>query len=267
MEMTIALPLGLLLAGAVHKDKKLLYLTALGVMGVALLLSGSRGGLVSVIAGIAFLIFVAYGRSGKRKLLVRLAATVVVISAIVAGAVMIGGETSLTRIADTATSNDITTNRKEIWSVSARIIQENGLLGVGMGAFGVAYSRHDSFNGLERVEQAHNDYLEVLADTGIIGAVLGVLFVFFLFRSGFRAVRSHDPLVRGAAAGAMAGCFAILVHSLFDFVLHTTAIALLFLTLAAIIGVCDRFRRTGQKQEKREQKKANVTPITKNSLA
>lgn len=266
MEMAIAVPLGLFLSGAVHKDKKLLYLTAIGVMGVALVLSGSRGGLVSVIAGVGFLIFVTYGRSGKRKVLVRIGATGLVAAAIITGAIMIGGESSLTRIAETATSKDITTNRKEIWSVSSKIIQENAFLGVGMGAFGVAYSKFDRFNGLERVEQAHNDYLEVLAATGIVGAVIGGLFIFFLFRTGLRAVKARNPLLRGAAAGALAGCFSILIHSLFDFVLHTTAISVLFLVLAAIVGVCERMRQTETKSRKRE-KTANVTPISQASSA
>jgi hypothetical protein len=56
MEMTIAVPLGLLFAGAVPRDKRLIYITAVGLMGIALLLSGSRGGLVSLLAEIFFLV-------------------------------------------------------------------------------------------------------------------------------------------------------------------------------------------------------------------
>ncbi len=40
--------------------------------------------------------------------------------------------------------------------------------------------------------------------------------------------------------GALAGCFAVLVHSIFDFVLHTTAISLLFITLMTLIVACRR---------------------------
>jgi hypothetical protein len=40
--------------------------------------------------------------------------------------------------------------------------------------------------------------------------------------------------------GAFAGCVAVLVHSLFDFVLHTTAITLLFLMLLALVVAAGR---------------------------
>ena len=47
-------------------------------------------------------------------------------------------------------------------------------------------------------------------------------------------MRSHDLFRGGIALGATAGCFAVLVHSFFDFTLHTTSNALLFLVLAAL---------------------------------
>ena len=55
MEMAIAVPLGLMFVGAVQKDRRLLFITAIGLMGVALLLSGSRGGLVALLAEVFFL--------------------------------------------------------------------------------------------------------------------------------------------------------------------------------------------------------------------
>jgi hypothetical protein len=45
-------------------------------------------------------------------------------------------------------------------------------------------------------------------------------------------------------SGALAGCFAVLVHSFFDFTLHTTANALLFLTLAALATQDSRVDQT-----------------------
>ena len=45
---------------------------------------------------------------------------------------------------------------------------------------------------------------------------------------------------RGIAVGAFAGCFAVLIHSIFDFVLHTTAISVMFLTLMAMLVASGR---------------------------
>src|SRR5688572_2491345 len=58
MELTIALPLGLLFAGAVDKEKRLLYIFIAGLMGVALVMTASRGGIISLIAEILFFVIV-----------------------------------------------------------------------------------------------------------------------------------------------------------------------------------------------------------------
>jgi O-antigen ligase len=235
MELTIALPLGMLFAGSVERDKRLLFVTAASLMGVALLLSGSRGGLVAFAAQLIFLAFVSARAITGNTFLLRAALIVVLLAAIVGGAIFVGGETSLTRIAETAASKDVTTDRAHIWRVTLDVIKSNLPLGAGLGAFGIAYTAHDSYGGMERVEQAHNDYLQVVADAGIPGILIGGAFLFFLFKAGRIAVKVDNRFRRGIALGAASGCFAILVHSLFDFVLHTTAISILFLTLVALI--------------------------------
>ena len=85
-----------------------------------------------------------------------------------------------------------------------------------------------------RLEQAHNDYLQIVSDTGVVGATIGLAFVVLLFVRALRRARSQDDFRRGLALASLGGCFAVLVHSLFDFTLHTTANALLFLILAGL---------------------------------
>ena len=238
MEMTMSVPLGLMFVGAVSKDKRLLYLTAIALMGVALLLSGSRGGLVALLAEIILLLMLTTGAGSRGGLLIKAGFAILLIGAIVIGSIFIGGESSLTRIAETAASSDVTTDRGHIWSVTKDVIIQNMPLGAGFGAFGVAYTPFDDRSGLERVEQAHNDYLQVAADAGIIGVIIGLFFLFWLFRIGLKAAKTENLYRRGVAVGALAGCFAILVHSIFDFVLHTTAISILFVTLITLIVAC-----------------------------
>lgn len=240
MEMLIAVPLGLVFAGGILKDKRLLYLTAVALMGVALLLSGSRGGLVALAAELILLVFLTVASHGRYKFAKRFALVVLLLAAIVAGAFFVGGETSLTRVADTAKTSDLTTGRSEIWQHTLKVISANMPLGAGFGAFGVAYTPHDPGSGMERVEQAHNDYLQVLADAGIVGLLIGGFFLFTLFRQASRLNSIENNYRRGIAIGAFAGVFAVLVHSIFDFVLHTTAISVTFLTLIALF-VASRF--------------------------
>jgi O-antigen ligase len=264
MEMTMCLPLGLMFAGAVGKDRKLLYITAIGLMGVALLLSGSRGGLIALLAAVFFLIILTTKSGNTKQMALKIGLSVLLIATIIVGSALIGGESSLTRIAEEETS---ATSRTHIWNVTLSVIANHLPLGAGFGAFAVAYTPFDTLNGLERVEQAHNDYLEVLATGGIVGLMIGGFFLFQLFRTGFRHAESSNTFRRGVCVGALAGCFAILVHSLFDFVLHTTAIAMLFITLVSLVAVSGiRFPDDRQETEPRDSRKrrsANVTPFDK----
>ena len=79
-----------------------------------------------------------------------------------------------------------------------------------------------------------------MADAGAVGAMVGGLFLFWFFREGVRNALVSNQYRRGSAVGAFAGCFAILVHSLFDFVLHITAVSVVFLTLLSILVASGR---------------------------
>ena len=267
MELTIALPLGLIFAGSVDRDKKFVYLFAAGLMGVALMMTASRGGIISLVAEVVFLAAIAGLRNGQHRheergqrraagAAVRAALALALIVALFAGVVLLGGEGALSRFVGTVNSDDPTTGRAHFWSVTVDIIKAHPIIGMGLGAFGLVYTRYDSRNGLFRLEQAHNDYLQVLSDGGIIGAALALFFVVVLFRKAFARGESRDDFRRGVCMGAMAGCFAVLVHSFFDFTLHTTSNALLFLILAGLAtlnGRVERPRRRRRRYRQREE--------------
>jgi O-antigen ligase len=235
IELAVALPLGLLFTGTVAKDKRLLYITAIALMGIALVVSGSRGGLVAFLAEIMFLLFLTLANRERGRGGLRIALAAGLVLAVIAGSFFVGGESSLSRLTEDQAPTGSNLSRPHIWSVTLKMIGDSMPLGVGLGAYGAAYSKFDANSGLERVEQAHNDYLQALSDAGVVGAILGIAFLFFFFRTGFRAVRTDNSYRRGLAAGAFAGTFAVLVHSIFDFPLHTTAISLMFLTLLAVL--------------------------------
>jgi len=245
MELTIALPLGLLFAGAVDKEKRIIYLFVAGLMGVALVMTASRGGIISLVAEIFFLMIVTaiWRKPSERRrkkthrfrfLLGRLGMTGALLVALFLGVVLLGGEFSINRFIDSVNTSDPTTGRAHFWTVTLDIIKAHPYLGTGLGAFGVIYTKYDTRNGLYRLEQAHNDYLQVLSDAGIIGALLAFSFVALLFWKAISRAHSRDDFRRGVALAALSGCFAVLVHSFFDFTLHTTSNALLFLVLAAL---------------------------------
>jgi O-antigen ligase len=244
MELAIALPLGLLFSGAIESYKRPLYAFAAMMMGVALIMTNSRGGIISLAAEILFLVVVAGPglRHGERRpraqrirsALLRAGLAFGLIAVLIGGTIAVGGADVFTRLIGTANADDPTTGRAHFWSVTLDVIKAYPIVGSGLGSFSVIYTRYDSRNGFYRLEQAHNDYLQTLADGGIVGGILGLAFLIILFGKGFTRRETDDKFRRGVATGALAGCFAVLIHSFFDFTLHTTSNALLFLILAAL---------------------------------
>lgn len=274
MELTIALPLGLLFSGVVDKERRLLYLFIAGLMGVALVMTTSRGGIISLVAEIMFLVVVTTiwrkqdeqhhrhkqdehrhrhrpKTSRLRGAALRIGLATALLVGLFLGVILLGGEFSINRFIDSVNTDDPTTGRAHFWSVTLEIIKAHPYVGTGLGAFGVIYTKYDTRNGLFRLEQAHNDYLQVLSDGGIIGAVLALSFLVLLFYLALKRARSKDDFRRGVALAGLSGCFAVLVHSFFDFTLHTTSNALLFLVMAAIATTDGRVEEPTRSRRKR----------------
>lgn len=113
--------------------------------------------------------------------------------------------------------------------------------GAGVGAFQTIYPHRSDYDGIYGyVAQAHNDYLQVLADGGIIGGVLALWFIGVVLRDVMRGVQARDPLIAGMALGSGAGIVGLLTHSLLDFNLQLPANAMIFLLLCSVASFCRR---------------------------
>jgi O-antigen ligase len=273
MELALAIPLGLLLTGAVESYKRPLYAFAAVVMAMSLVATNSRGGIISLAGEIFFVVLVASFSWGKKKdqprsqrvrgALLRAGLAFGLVLILVGGAVVISGPEVFTRFLGTPIADDPTTGRGHFWSVTVDVIGAYPLVGSGLGSFGVIYPRYDTRNGLYRLEQAHNDYLQTLSDGGMIGGLLGIVFIAILFRRGFARRETHDKFRRGVSTGALGGCFAVLIHSFFDFTLHTTANALLFLILAALATQDTRVNTTHQYHQQRRRRRRSPSSSEK----
>src|SRR5262245_7652692 len=122
MELTIALPLGLLFAGGVDKDKRLLYVFIAGMMGIALVMTASRGGIISLVAEIMFLVVVTAiwrSQSERRRthssrlknVGMRVGMAAALLFGLFIGVMTLGGEFSIYRFIDSVNYNDPTTGR------------------------------------------------------------------------------------------------------------------------------------------------------------
>jgi O-antigen ligase len=151
------------------------------------------------------------------------------------------------------------------------MIRANPLLGVGLGAYDTAFSIYSQSDGSIRVPQAHNDYLQVVADCGIVGGLIALWFIVLAFRAVARGAQSHDPIYSGLAIGTGAGLFGILVHSVFDFNLQLPSNALLFLLLSAVavrVGTAARATEgTAISAFQRDSSKVESARVSSASLA
>jgi len=246
LEMTFALTLGILFAGGLSRNRWPFLAAAAVVMIASIILTGSRGGMIGLFASIVSLgVFSALqkveNRSKDRALspAAVMGAGFALMMLTVVLVVFLGGTDPLLRSAGVSSgAGDFTSGRMEFWQTAIRIFFNHPIIGVGLDAFGAAYSIYDLSSGAFRIEQAHNDYLQILADAGLLGFACVAGFIFLLIRDGTTRIRkSSSGFRRGAAIGALAGCIGILVHSFFDFPLRTPANAFVFLMLAVIATV------------------------------
>jgi O-antigen ligase len=180
------------------------------------------------------------GKSFLKSRAVLIGGGLALVLVIFAATILLGGDTMLLRSVgvSTASEADPSSGRLHFWQTTLQIIAANPFLGVGLNAFGVAFTRYDTWSGFYRVEQAHNEYLQILAEAGVVGLLLAAAFIYFLFRRGWQVfTTTRDPFRRGVCLGAMAACFGILIHSIFDFPLRTPSNFLTFLIIAALATV------------------------------
>lgn len=252
MEMTAGLTLGLLFGKATKSNKRIFLLLALVIMGMAILFTSSRGGLLSLLAVVGFIVIVSIlqkpadetdaatltnGRNFRHSFALVGGGLAIII--ILFGAVLFfGGDDALLRGIGLENQADASGGRFHFWQIALQIFRDYPIIGAGFDAYGTAFTQYDSWNGYFRVERAHNDYLQILADAGIAGFTCVAAFIFLLFKKGLKIIKeSTDNFRRGVATGALAGCAGILIHSFFDFPLRTTSNALFFLTLVVLATV------------------------------
>ncbi len=248
MEMTIGVTLGLLFSRTTKNNWRIFLSFAVAVMGIAVIFTSSRGGMLSLLAVIGFIVTAnilqkpareisSPAENGKnyRRVLSFIGGGFGLILFLFGAVLLLGGDESLLRGVGLSNPDDITNGRSHFWSVAWRIFLDYPLLGAGLDSFAFAFTGYDTWNGIYRVEQAHNDYLQILADAGILGFVCVAAFILLLFKQSLRVIRqTTDSFRRDTAIGALAGCCGILIHSFFDFPLRTPSNALFFLTLAVL---------------------------------
>jgi O-antigen ligase len=114
-----------------------------------------------------------------------------------------------------------------------RIFLDHKYTGTGLGTLQTVFPAYETQYDGKIVNHSHNDYLEMLAETGVAGGICCAWFLGALFFISLRQVLQRDKSFAASLhLSGLLGCSAFLVHSLVDFNLHIPANALLFLVTA-----------------------------------
>jgi len=235
------------LAGSVRRRERgalaLLLMSCVSgvIMAAALMMSWSRGALLGAIAGLALVGLWLLRRSPiVLAVLVVLAVTIVPLAArVLPGGYLgrltgqtayLGQDLSLVEIND---DNFSTIERLAHWQAAWRMFSREPFVGVGIGQYAVVYPQVALPRWQDPLGHAHNYYLHVLAELGLIGLAL-------LFVQGtavpcalWRRLRTLDGWERGLAIGALGMWGHLLAHSMVD----NLFVHELYLLMALLIGL------------------------------
>lgn len=209
-------------------NAKLIVIVSLVILEtVALFLSGSRMGLISTIFG--GLVIWVFGTLHYRKRLFSLILGGILLSALTIAALTFGKE-SVARFSFADISFEI---RVTTYLDALRIFTQKPLIGFGPGSFDLVYASlkeaPSSFAG--RWDKAHNSYITLLFEQGVIGfslySVLCLSYLIYLVKN-----RASNPL---AFITGMSILVLVATHSLFDFSMEIYAVTL---TVVAVLSIC-----------------------------
>lgn len=202
-----------------------LVLLALVVLAAALLLSQSRGALGSLLAGVVLM--TAAGTALRTDALSTTRMLGAALLAAAAGTFWFGTGGLGERL---AVLGDEGQERLRLWAFTLELIREYPWVGVGADNYAWAIPGYRDF--LDRavaVTHAHNDYLELLAEQGLVGATLAgapVVLIIAGMLDGYR--RRYDRFLLGILFGTLTASIAFLAHAAVEFNFQVPANAAVF---------------------------------------
>jgi O-antigen ligase len=196
---------------------------------VALLLTGSRGGIFATGAGVFVLAVLSFAR---RKRAAREVSWMVFVGALIVGGVLLAFADTLVFAVNAKGLSD--QNRMAVYMVTLRSILDAPLLGYGYGTFADVFPmfRDRSLNVQGIWEQAHDTYLEMFQGLGLLFGSMLVASVALLVRACFIGARTRQQGMMVPCVATAVACL-IGLHALVDFSLQMQAVTLTFM---AVLG-------------------------------
>ena len=227
MEMLVPFPLVVSMGHMLKGGKRALVAFCAVLMASTIFLSGSRGGMIAFVLEIVlFAALTLVQRRNPRAALGSVAVCILVLAFLV----FLGKGQVLGRLGDLSPGT-----RLDMTKDSLRMFSIRPIWGWGLGTFPTVYPSYRSFYTNLFINEAHNDYAQLLVETGLLGVGLMLWFLIRLYRNGLPTSRRWEFKWDGAVSfAALLGCTGILLHSFVDFNLQIPANAALFYVLCGM---------------------------------
>jgi O-antigen ligase len=249
MELLVPIPLILSLTRLVEQKERIVAGVAAAVMTGTIFLSGSRGGMLAIFVEFAVLAVVLLRQNRGMRIALGVAAFAIVLLSLLS---WLGGKELTTRVSSISTEarSEVSGGmRLTIDRDSLHMFQSRPVLGWGLGTFPVVYPEFRSFYTNFFVNEAHNDYLQLLTEMGLLGVGVMVWFLIVLYRNAIRKIGDWTSDVSSAVTLACTlGFTGILVHSLLDFNLQIPANAALFYVFCTIAAAPPLLQRVHKRK-------------------
>ena len=220
----LPIPISFIIQGTTNKKVKVC-LIALSILLLAcLLFTRARGAWLGFIVGLFFVCLF----SGKKALFTAVAFLIILV--LFSPAIIKNQFKSFATLSgDTSTEDRIV-----IWETGGRMFKDRPFLGHGLGTFMNVFSRYKPEN-YSWVVYAHNCYLQIIAEMGIVGLLIFLWFAFVLIKDAiFKLIKCRDKFLKAFLTGLIGGVLAYLVHSFFDTNLYSLPLAVLFWAFAGL---------------------------------
>ena len=233
LEMVFALGLGVVLFRPAIKT--LIWASCLFLILLALLFTVSRGAWVSTFGALVFMGVFFFLRQGVNKVkifCISLALVLVISLSFLGSHSMMEGLQSLGNLKD----RGLAYSRLPVWQSCFQLVRENPVQGTGLGTFPWSFTQVYPAGLDNRWLKAHNDYIQIVTETGLLVLLPIIWGLILLFRNGLRTYwRTESRFRAGITLGALTGVVAILINSLVGFNIQITSNGILFSVLIGLV--------------------------------
>jgi O-antigen ligase len=262
MELLVPIPLIFSLSRLVPERGRILAGIAAAIMIGTIFLSGSRGGMIAIFAELAVLATVLFRQKRRVRIAIAAGAFAVVLVSLLS---WLGGKELTARISSISseTRTEISGGmRLSIDRDALQMFRRKPVLGWGLRTFPVVYPQFRSFYTNFFVNEAHNDYMQLLTEMGLLGFTVMLWFLIVFYRHALGKIGNWTTQVTGAVTLAcMLGVTGILVHSSFDFNLQIPANAAWFYVYCSLAAASPLLQRT-RKRRPVESEPAEMVPAS-----